>query len=109
MSKPGNIEPAPTFKARPLGSRILVEFPHPESVTEGGIIIPEMAKDPRRLRATVRGVGPGRLLDNGQRQEPEVRIGDTVLLKKHTGVGLRHERDLWQVCDQADVMAVLDK
>ena len=59
------------IKLRPLDDRIVVEPVEAEEMTAGGIVLPDTAKE-KPQRGTVIAVGPGKLLDNGQRGELSV-------------------------------------
>jgi len=48
---------------RPIGDKIMVRPIKPESVTKGGIIIPQTAKRPPRM-GIVMAAGPGRHIEN---------------------------------------------
>ena len=65
----------PTF--RPLNDRVLV-LPDPSnSVSPGGIHIPDQAKE-KAMVGTVKATGPGRWEDGGFK-EPQVKVGDRVI------------------------------
>ena len=56
------------MKIRPLADKVLVERLEAESVTAGGIVLPESAKE-KPQRGKVISVGDGRLLDDGTRSK----------------------------------------
>ena len=51
---------------RPLDDRVVVEPHEAEDVTAGGIVLPDAAKE-KPQRGKVVAVGPGKLLDSGER------------------------------------------
>ena len=53
------------FKIQPLGDRVVVERDESETVTSGGIVLPDTAKG-KPTRGKVINVGDGRLLDRRQ-------------------------------------------
>jgi len=53
--------------------------------TNGGIIIPESAKE-KQEEAEIIAVGKGKLLDSGERLSMDVKVGDKVLLNKYSGM-----------------------
>ena len=57
---------------KPLEDRILVRPLEADDKTESGIYLPESAKE-KPIRGTVVAMGPGRLLDNGERVSPSVK------------------------------------
>ncbi len=69
---------------RPLEDRILVKPLDPETRTASGLYLPETAKE-RPMQGKVVSVGPGKLLDSGERLRPTVKKGDTVLFGKYSG------------------------
>ena len=69
---------------RPLEDRILVKPLDAETKTATGLFLPESAKE-KPMQGKVVAVGPGKLLDNGKRQDPLVKKGDTVVYGKYAG------------------------
>jgi len=69
---------------QPLGSYVLVKPSEAEEKSPGGIILPEtVQKQP--AEGNVIAVGPGRILDNGERQEISVSEGDVIIYRKFGG------------------------
>ena len=54
------------LKIRPLDDRVVVEPIEAEEKTAGGIVLPDTAKE-KPQRGNVLAVGPGKLLDTGER------------------------------------------
>jgi len=75
------------MKIRPLGDKVLVERVEAEAKTAGGIVLPDTAKE-KPQRGKVVSVGPGRLLDNGNRGQLSVGVGDTVIYGKYSGTDI---------------------
>src|SRR2546429_9674556 len=72
------------LKVRPLDDRIVVEPLEAEEKTAGGILLPDTAKQ-KPQRGVILAVGPGKLLDNGNRAALAVSKGDEVLYGKYAG------------------------
>ncbi|MCL4211540.1 MAG: co-chaperone GroES [Phycisphaeraceae bacterium] len=72
------------MSVRPLEDRVLIKPLDPETKTASGIYLPETAKE-RPVQGKVVAVGPGKLLDNGERIKPSVKKGDTVVFSKYGG------------------------
>lgn len=71
------------MNVRPVNDYVLLRrAPAEEKI--GSIYVPDNARQ-KSERATVVAVGAGKLLDSGQRIEPLVKTGDTVLLSKWGG------------------------
>ena len=67
---------------KPLGDRILVKPIEQEEEKVGGIIIPDTAKE-KPQEGEVIAVGPGKMLENGERQPMSVSVGDKILYGKY--------------------------
>ncbi|XP_068101052.1 10 kDa heat shock protein, mitochondrial [Hyperolius riggenbachi] len=68
----------------PLFDRVLVERFCQETVTKGGIVLPEKSQG-KVLQATVVAVGEGSKGKNGDIQPVSVTVGDKVLLPEYGG------------------------
>ncbi|KAI1237050.1 10 kDa heat shock protein, partial [Lamprotornis superbus] len=71
-------------KFLPLFDRVLVERCAAETVTKGGIMIPEKSQG-KVLQATVVAVGSGARGKNGEIQPVSVKVGEKVLLPEYGG------------------------
>jgi chaperonin GroES len=90
---------------RPLGDRIVVKPGEEEEVTKGGIVLPDTArKKPRE--GEVLAVGPGKLLENGQRAPMEVSVGDTVVYSEYGGTNIEIGKDEYVILDESSVLAI---
>lgn len=91
-------------KIRPLDDRVVVEPIEAEEKTAGGIVLPDAAKE-KPQRGTVVAVGPGRLLDNGQRGELSVQVGDEVIYGKYGGTDIKLNGDEVKILRESDILA----
>ena len=91
---------------RPLNDRVVIKRSEPELKTASGIVIPESSGE-KPEQGEVLAVGPGKLLDNGQRQAPDLQVGDRVLFGKYAGQTVKHEGNDLLVLREEDVFAVL--
>ncbi|KXS56084.1 MAG: molecular chaperone GroES, partial [Candidatus Adiutrix intracellularis] len=66
------------MNVRPLSDRVLVKRLEEEETTKGGIIIPDTAKE-KPQQGKIIAIGEGKLLDNGTRINPAVKVGEVVL------------------------------
>ncbi|KAI3355989.1 hypothetical protein L3Q82_017249 [Scortum barcoo] len=71
-------------KFLPLFDRVLVERFTAETVTKGGIMLPEKSQG-KVLQATVVAVGPGSVNQKGHVQPVSVKVGEKVLLPEYGG------------------------
>ena len=92
------------LKLRPLDDRVVVEPKEAEERTAGGIVLPDTAKE-KPQRGTVVSVGPGKLLDSGERGKLSVNIGDEVIYGKYSGTEIEvNGRDV-KILRESDILA----
>jgi len=90
---------------RPLGDRVLVEPLEAEEKSAGGIYLPEAAQEAPR-EGKVLAVGPGKVLENGQRREMSVKEGDIVVYTKYGGNEVRVGDQELLLIDEDSLLAV---
>jgi chaperonin GroES len=91
-------------KLRPLDDRVVVEPVEAEQVTAGGIVLPDTAKE-KPQRGTVVSVGPGKLLENGNRGELSVSVGDVVIYGKYSGTDIELNGNDVKILRETDILA----
>ena len=93
---------------RPLDDRVVVEPVEAEEVTSGGIVLPDTAQE-KPQRGTVLAVGPGKLLDSGERGELSVGIGDEVIYGKYAGSDVEVDGREMKILRESDILAKVIK
>ena len=93
------------MKIRPLGDKVVVKASTAEERTAGGIVLPDAARE-RPQQGTVVSVGPGRLLENGERAAMAVQEGDTVIYSKYGGNEIKLDGEELLILDQESIYAV---
>ncbi len=96
-----------TYRIKPVGDKLVIKPEETEDVTQGGIILPDAAKE-RTQRGTVIAVGEGRVLSNGDLLPPRVEAGDYVLFAKYGGSEIKVQGETMIVLAERDVHAVLE-
>jgi len=96
------------MKIVPLQDRLVVKRAGEEEVSKGGIIIPESAKE-KPVEAEIVAVGPGKRLDSGQRIEPSVKVGDTVMFAKWSGSEIKIDGEEHLILREDEVLAVIER
>ena len=89
---------------RPLDDRVVVEPVEAEEVTAGGIVLPDTARE-KPQRGKVLAVGPGRLLDNGDRAELSVAVGDEVIYGKYSGSDHSEDDRELKILRESEILA----
>jgi chaperonin GroES len=78
-----------------------------ETVTAGGLIIPDTAKE-KPVKGEVVAGGPGRYSDTGQRIEMSVEVGEKVLYNKYAGNEVKLDGVIYLVMRDHELMGVVD-
>jgi chaperonin GroES len=91
-------------RLRPLDDRIVVSPVEAESMTAGGIVLPDSAKE-KPQRGKVVAVGPGKLLDSGKRGELSLTVGDEVIYAKYGGSDIEVNGEDYKILRESDVLA----
>lgn len=94
------------IKLRPLADRVVVKALEPGEVNKGGIIIPDTAKE-KPQEGEVVAVGPGRLLETGERQVVEVKEKDRILYGKYSGTEVTVDGCDYLIMREGDILAVI--
>lgn len=96
-----------SVKVRPLHDRVLVERLEQEETSEGGIIIPDSAKE-KPQRGLVVSVGNGKILEDGSVRPLELKSGDTILFGKYAGTEIKIDNEDRLIMREDDVLAVIE-
>ena len=92
---------------KPLEDRILIKPLEAEKKTESGIYLPESAKE-KPMQGKVVAVGPGKLLDNGERIRPAVKKGDTVVFGKYSGTEIEIKKIAHLIVRESELLGVIE-
>ena len=90
---------------QPLNDRVLVQPLEAEEKSAGGIILPETAQQAPR-EGKVIAVGPGKLLDTGERQQMSVKVDDIVVYTEYGGTEVKVEDEDYLLIDESSILAV---
>ncbi|MBI4991961.1 MAG: co-chaperone GroES [Candidatus Harrisonbacteria bacterium] len=92
----------------PLNDHIFLEPLEEEKTTKSGIVLPETAEKQKPIKGKVVAVGPGKLLENGQRAPMSVKVGNVVLFKKYGPDELEVDGKKYLVGEEADILAIIE-
>lgn len=92
---------------KPLADHIVVEITTKEEKTASGIYLPDTASKERPQTGKVIAVGAGRVLDNGTRVAPEVKVGEEVVFAKYSGTEFKLDGKEYLILSERDLLAVL--
>ncbi len=92
---------------RPLADRVVIEALESEGKTPGGIVLPDTAKE-KPQRGKVLAVGPGTVLESGERDPISVSVGDVVLFAKFGGTEIQVEGKDLLIMRESDLLALIE-
>jgi chaperonin GroES len=98
---------ATSNKLRPLGDRVVVKPTPREEMTKSGIVLPDTAKE-KPQEGSVLAAGPGRILEDGKREQMDVKEGDRVLYAKYAGTEFKLEGEELLIISQKDILAIVE-
>lgn len=90
----------------PIGAHVLIKRSSASDVSQGGIILPENAKE-KPKEGTIVSVGNGKVLDNGERSSFSVQEGDRVIFASYAGTEVKHLGEDYLVMEESDILAVI--
>jgi len=91
-------------KLKPLADRVVVRPIERETVSKGGIVLPDTAKE-KPQEGEVMAVGLGRLSDDGKRLPMDVKVGDIVIYAKYGGTEIKIDDEELMILRESDILA----
>ncbi len=95
------------IKIRPLQDRVIVRRLEEEEKTEGGIIIPDTAKE-KPMEGKVVAVGKGKVLEDGKVVPLDVKAGDRVLFSKYAGTEVKLDGEEHLIMREDDILGIVE-
>lgn len=95
------------MSVKPLEDRVLVRPLEAEDKTASGIFLPESAKE-KPMQGTVVAIGPGKLLDNGERVTPSINTGDTVVYSKYAGTEVEIKNEAHLIIRESELLGIIE-
>lgn len=96
------------MQIRPLHDRVVVKRLEVESKSAGGIVLTGSAAE-KSTRGEILAVGNGRILNSGEVQPLDVKVGDTVIFKDGYGVDTQKiDGEEVLIMSESDILAVVE-
>ena len=95
-----------SVKVRPLDDRVMVRPLEAEEKTEGGIVLPDTAKE-KPQKGEIVAAGEGKLIEDGTRADMTVKKGDVVLYGKYSGTEVKIDGEDYTIMRESDVLAII--
>ena len=96
------------MKIRPLADKVLVKRLEAKTITDGGIVLPDSAKE-KPQQGKIISVGNGKILDDGSVRKMQVKKGDLVLFTSYAGTDVKIDSGECLIMSESDIMAVIEK
>lgn len=88
------------MQVRPLGDRVLIKLVEEQQRTQGGIYIPDTAKDKPQT---------GLVVATGDSEDVKVKSGQKVLFAKFAGTEIKIENEEHLILASEDILAVVEE
>lgn len=95
------------MKIRPLQDRVVVRRKEEETTSAGGIVLPGTATE-KPAQGEVIAVGPGKILDNGNKQPVDVKVGDTVVFGKYSSNTVKVDDEELLILNESEIFGVVE-
>ena len=94
---------------RPLEDKVLLKIDtgSTEKTTASGLVIASVKED-KPTEGVVVAHGPGIVLHDGSRVEPDFKVGDTVIYAKFAGTEIYHNGEQLLLLTLRDIQAVVE-
>jgi len=96
------------MKLRPLGDHVIVKPLKENEMTKSGIVLPDTVDKEKPEKGEVIAIGPGKLMENGQRATMSVKVGDKVVFKKYSPDEIKVDDEEVLVLNESDIIAVIE-
>jgi chaperonin GroES len=96
-----------SMNIRPLYDRIVVKRIEEKEAIQGGIIIPDSAKE-KPQEGEVVAVGKGKRLEDGNVVPLDVQAGDRILFGKYSGSEIKVDGEEFLIMREDDVLGVIE-
>jgi len=92
---------------RPLHDRVIVKRLEESETVQGGIVIPDTAKE-KPQQGKVIAVGKGTLLEDGELAPLTVKEGERILFGKYAGSEVKIDGEEFLILREDEILAVLE-
>ena len=91
----------------PLHDRFVVRRLEEESLSAGGIVLPDTASE-KPSQGEILAVGPGKTLDNGEVRAPDVKVGDKIIFGQYGGSTVKIDGEELLILSESEIFGVLE-
>src|SRR6202790_5218052 len=95
------------MQIRPLYDRVVVRRIEEKEQMQGGLYIPDSAKE-KPQEGEVAAVGKGKRLEDGKLVPLDVQVGDRILFGKYSGSDIKIDGEEYMIMREDEVLGILD-
>ncbi len=92
---------------RPLHDRVVVRRKEEETTLASGIVLPGSAAE-KPTQGEVLAAGKGRILQSGEVQPMDVKVGDIVLFGQYAGSTVKVDGEELLIMSETDILGVVE-
>jgi chaperonin GroES len=96
------------MKIRPLQDRVVVRRKEEETKTAGGIVLPGSAAE-KPAQGEVLAVGPGKVMENGEKRPVDLKVGDIVVFGKYASNTVKIGDEELLILSESEIYGVIEK
>lgn len=96
------------MKIRPLNDHVVIKPLKTDEITKSGIVLPDTAREEKPEQGEVVAVGPGKLLESGQRAPMSVQVGDKVLFTKYAPDEVEIDEEEYLVVEEEKILGIVE-
>ncbi len=93
---------------RPLQDRVVVRRLEEETMSAGGIVLPDTASE-KPSQGEVLAVGPGKVLDDGKVNAPDLNVGDKVIFGQYGGSTVKLDGEELLILSESEIFGVIEE
>jgi chaperonin GroES len=95
------------MKIRPLQDRVVVRRKEEETKSAGGIVLPGSAAE-KPAQGEVLAVGPGKIMENGDKRPVDLKVGDTVVFGKYASNTVKIDNEELLILSESEIYGVIE-
>jgi len=95
------------MKIRPLYDRVVVKRVEDKETMQGGLYIPDSAKE-KPQEGEVAAIGKGKRLEDGKLVPLDVQVGDRILFGKYSGSDIKIDGQEYMIMREDEILGILD-
>ena len=95
------------MQIRPLHDKVIVRRLEEETLSAGGIVLPDTATE-KPQQGEVLAVGPGKRDDQGNTHAPQVKVGDRIVFGQYGGNTVKFEGEEILILSENEIFGVIE-